>query len=76
LKPRHDPTPRELEVVLLLASGMSCEDIAETLCISLLTVHSHTKRLRQKLCATNNTASVVIALKRGWIQLENICVGY
>ncbi len=42
-------TDREREVLQLLAEGRSTQDIADELCISSKTVHTHRKHLQEKL---------------------------
>ena len=46
-------TPKEKEVLQLLASGLSSKQIAGKLAISFHTVESHRKNLRQKFNARN-----------------------
>lgn len=47
-------TPRELDVLLLMASGMTPREIASELYVSYHTVRNHTSNLRRKLGANNN----------------------
>ena len=51
-------TPREREILKLVATGKSTKEIADELCLGFETVHTYTKYLRQKL-ACNNMASLV-----------------
>ena len=60
-------SPRELEVLVLLARGLSDAEIAAELSISARTVGSHTESIRRKLGVTNRTQAVVVALKTGLI---------
>lgn len=41
-------SPRELEIVRLVADGSRDREIAERLCLSVKTVHSHLDRIRDK----------------------------
>lgn len=66
----HDPpfTPREREVLALLASGASDRDIAAALVISTKTVEKHVGAVLRKSGATSRTAAVVRALAAGWLR--------
>jgi DNA-binding NarL/FixJ family response regulator len=49
-KPPHEIlSNRELEVLCLIASDISINDIAEKLCLSVNTVHSYRSRILEKL---------------------------
>lgn len=62
-------TQREIEVLKLISSGLSNEDIASQLNISLATVKSHRSSLLSKT-GSNNTASLIMyALKNKLIDL-------
>ena len=58
-------TPREIEVLRLLAEGLRDADIADRLVVSLRTVHHHTASLRRKLDASSRTAVVAAATRQG-----------
>lgn len=64
-----DLTPRELEVLELVADGSRNQDIANKLFIAEETVKMHVIRIMQKLDAESRTQAVAIALRRGIIQL-------
>jgi non-specific serine/threonine protein kinase len=64
---RHRVTPRELEVLVLVADGRSDQQIAESLCISTRTASKHVAAVIQKLSATNRTAAASIAIREGLI---------
>jgi DNA-binding NarL/FixJ family response regulator len=59
------PTPREREVVTLVAAGMSNEEIAERLFVSRLTAKTHVNRAMMKLGARDRAQLVVIAYQAG-----------
>jgi len=62
----EDPlTKRELETLRLIAVGLSNQDIAESLIISIYTVKNHNKRIFQKLQASNRTDAVIRARELG-----------
>jgi ATP/maltotriose-dependent transcriptional regulator MalT len=54
-------TPRELEILGLIAAGMSNREIAEKLFVSENTVKTHSTRLFDKLGAKRRTQAVLIA---------------
>ncbi len=51
-------TGRELEILALLASGLTNPEIAQELTISLHTVKAHTSNIFQKLGVTNRTGAI------------------
>lgn len=61
-------TPRELEVLPLLAAGRTNSEIAEILVISPRTVDVHVSRLLSKLGATRRTEAADIAHRRGLLR--------
>jgi DNA-binding NarL/FixJ family response regulator len=63
-------TPREKEILTLLASGARNKDIADALFISERTVKAHITSLMQKLDANTRTEAVAKAIKRGLISLD------
>jgi len=60
-------TPREREILQLLADGMSNADVAEKLYISQETVKSHVRHILAKLEADTRTQAVAIALREAMI---------
>lgn len=60
-------TPRELEILELIASGMSNREIAETLFVSENTVKTHSSRLFDKLGAKRRTQAVQLGKEMGLI---------
>ncbi len=58
---------REIEVLKLIASGLTNQDIAEKLFISLNTVRTHTKNINSKLDVHSRTQAVARAKKLGLI---------
>ncbi len=60
-----DLTPREREVLALLAAGMSNGEIAEKLTLAVGTVRLHVSSILSKLGAPNRTTAAVIAMKHG-----------
>jgi DNA-binding NarL/FixJ family response regulator len=62
-------TDREGEILKQLAAGQSNRDIADTLAIAESTVKVHVSHIMEKLGANDRTDAVVIAIRRGIIQL-------
>ena len=54
-------TPRETEILALLADGLSNKQIARTLDLSLKTVQNHVSRILDKLQATDRTQAALRA---------------
>lgn len=65
---REQLSPRELEVLALLAEGRSGPDIAERLTISPETAHTHIRNLRAKLGASTRLEAVAVALRLGLVE--------
>ena len=61
---------REIEVLKLIAKGLTNKEIAEKLFISPLTVDSHRKNLIAKLDARNTASLIKIAVEEGYISLR------
>jgi len=62
-------SPREIEVLRLVAEGNRNRQIAERLFISEETVKAHLKHVLLKLGAGDRTQAVTIAVRRGFIRL-------
>ena len=62
-------TPREYEVLDLLASGMSDREIARALVVSEATARTYTKRLLQTLDVNNRLQAVLKGMRCGMVQL-------
>ena len=60
-------SPRELEVIAVLAEGKACKQIAGELSLSASTVRTHVRNACGKLGAANRTQAVLVARSRGWL---------
>ena len=60
-------TPRELEILELIAAGLSNREIGDKLFVSENTVKTHSSRLFDKLSAKRRTQAVQIAKEQGLI---------
>jgi NarL family two-component system response regulator LiaR len=71
LPPTEEPlTPRELDVLRLIARGLSNQDIAQELVLSEATVRYHVTNILSKLHLANRTQAALYALKEGLSMLE------
>jgi DNA-binding NarL/FixJ family response regulator len=68
--PRDDLTPREIDVLRLIASGNANKQIADQLSIGEASVKSYVANILSKLGASDRAHAVTIGLKRGIIELE------
>lgn len=64
-------TPRQREVVKLIAEGQSTKEIALSLNISVKTVEAHRAQLMNRLQIYNIAGLVRYAIRNGLIQLED-----
>jgi DNA-binding NarL/FixJ family response regulator len=67
--PRIPLTPRETEVLSLVAKGLSNGEVGARIGRTEGTVKVHLKNILQKLEATDRTEAVTTALRRGFIRL-------
>jgi len=63
-----DLTPRETEVLRLIAWGFSNKEIAARLGITVKTVETHRARSMEKLDLQSRAAIVRLAIEQGWLQ--------
>lgn len=63
-------TPREIEVLSLIAQGNRNKEVADLLGISITTVPGHLRKVFQKLGVNERTAAVKVAVRRGIIRLD------
>jgi two-component system, NarL family, nitrate/nitrite response regulator NarL len=61
-------TPREQEILHLIAAGKSLPQIAEELFLGLTTVKTHVQHLYEKLGVSDRAAAVATAMRRGLIE--------
>lgn len=66
---RPEPSPREREVLGLIAKGRSNKEVASDLGLSEDTVKRHVSNLMAKLGAQDRTQAVTEALRRGLIEV-------
>jgi len=63
-------TPRETDVLRLVAAGKSNKEIGVTFAISEATVKVHMTHILEKLKVTGRTEAIHVALKRGLIRID------
>ncbi len=66
----HILTDREIEILRLIASGLTNKQIAEKLFISIKTVETHRTKIMQKLDLHTTADLVRYAIKTGILELE------
>jgi DNA-binding NarL/FixJ family response regulator len=68
---KHQPlTPREQQVLALLAEGLTYEEIGDRLDIAKRTARAHVVALQEKLDAANNAQVVARGYERGLLRRE------
>ncbi len=61
---------REIEVLKLVAKGMSNKEISKALYISEHTVSSHLVKIFRKLGVSSRTEAALYAIKKGWVNVN------
>jgi two-component system nitrate/nitrite response regulator NarL len=61
-------TPREQEILRMIAAGQSLPEIAKELYLGLTTVKTHVQHLYEKLGVSDRAAAVASAMRRGLIE--------
>ena len=70
--PTEDPlTEREMEVLRLIARGLTNQEIADKLVISERTVRTHVSNILEKLHLANRTQAALYALREGLSTLDS-----
>ena len=63
-------SPREREIMHLMAEGLTAEAIANKITVSVETVRTHVRNVIRKLRARNRVHAIAISLERGEIALD------
>ncbi len=66
-QPHHKLSDRELQTLVMIASGKRLSDIAEELMLSPKTVSVYRARVLEKLALTNNSELTVYAIRNGLV---------
>ncbi len=64
-------SPREREIMNLMAEGLTAERIGEQISVSVETVRTHVRNVIRKLQARNRVHAIALALERGEIALSD-----
>jgi DNA-binding CsgD family transcriptional regulator len=64
-------SPREREIMHLMAEGMTAEAIGDQIGVSVETVRTHVRNVIRKLQARNRVHAIAMALERGEIALDS-----
>ena len=67
-------TAREVEVLILLARGMSNKQIAERLVITPKTAGNHVEHIYAKIDASSRAAAAMFAVQHGLLPEEKVAV--
>lgn len=71
--PATDPlTEREVEILHLVAQGLSNKQIGDQLCIAEVTVRTHVSKILNKLHLANRVQATLYALREGYAALDDI----
>ena len=68
--PSRSLTPREVELLQLIAKGYKNREIAERMMIALKTVENHRANIMKKLDVANTAELIVTAVKEGIVKLD------
>ena len=71
-EPSEVLSARETDVLKLAAKGLSNQEVADELCLSVRTVQAHLGHIFNKLQVSSRTEAVVRALKEGWVTLDDL----
>ena len=63
-------TEREMDVLKLIAQGLSNQEISDTLIIGVTTVYSHVSNILSKLHLATRTQAALYALREGYVPLH------
>jgi NarL family two-component system response regulator LiaR len=70
-RPAEPLTPREIDILRLVARGYSNQRIADTIYLAEVTVRSHVSRILGKLGLTNRVEAALWALREGVVAIED-----
>lgn len=61
-------TPRNLEIIELMANGHTMQEVGDKLHLSIRTVETHIAKCKKKIGAKNLPHLVLICMRCGWIK--------
>jgi DNA-binding NarL/FixJ family response regulator len=62
------PSPREVEIMTLMADGASVDQVARTLGVGDRTIETHMTRMYERYNAANRSHLLVFADRHGWLR--------
>jgi DNA-binding NarL/FixJ family response regulator len=65
-------SPREREIMHLMAEGGTAQDVGAMVGVSVETVRTHVRNVIRKLQARNRVHAIAIALQRGDITIDRV----
>jgi DNA-binding NarL/FixJ family response regulator len=65
-------SPREVEIVRLIAKGLIAKEIADVLSLSTHTIYTHRKNIMKKLNINSSSELILYALNNGLVSQESI----
>ncbi|MGB2814344.1 MAG: response regulator transcription factor [Dehalococcoidales bacterium] len=71
-KPDKVLSHREMDVLNIAARGLSNQEIADEMCLSLRTIQAHLGHIFNKLQVSSRTEAVVRAIKEGWVSVDDL----
>jgi DNA-binding NarL/FixJ family response regulator len=69
LKGRTPLSPREIQILEVIAQGHSNKEVANELCISNHTLKNHLNNIFKKLNVEDRTQALMLGVRNGWIRL-------
>jgi DNA-binding NarL/FixJ family response regulator len=63
-------TPREMDIIKLIAQGLDNSAIAKSLVVTKRTVQNHVSNIYSKLGVTSRTEAMLYAIRSGWVQVS------
>jgi DNA-binding NarL/FixJ family response regulator len=71
VEPYDQLTPREREILKLIAEGYTSREIADMLFISLKTAQGHRAKIMEKLDLHNRTELIKFAMRKGLVSMDS-----
>lgn len=62
---------RELQVMIMITSGQTVQEISEKLCVSPKTINSYRYRIYEKLAVQSDVELTLLAIRHGILDMEN-----